>query len=301
MIPIPEVREKFRKIQQGAGPLIEKAPSELVCEIRKIREKGEVMRYYRSYLGRTMLAAILSMSFVAGGMAKDYRVILGAGVGAAPDYEGSRHYDVIPLATVSVRWFNGRYLNFEGNSFKANIIASDRWSFGPTARYQFERDDPDSEAVDRLREVNAAFEVGAFAGVSGDHFSGDIEVVKDVAGSHEGFLVKLGGGYGTQVGERLNLSLGISTTYASEGFMEAYFEIDADNAARSGLPLFDAEGGFKDVGISLFLRYSFDDRWGMFGLFNYTRLIGDAEESPIVDDAGDPNQYFGGIGANYSF
>jgi outer membrane protein len=203
-------------------------------------------------------------------MAKDYRVILGAGVGWAPDYEGSNDYDVIPLATATVR-------------------------------YQFEREDPDSEAVDRLRDVNAAFEVGAFAGVSKDHFSGDIEVVQDVAGSHEGFLIKLGAGYGTQVGERLNLSLGISTTYASDDFMEAYFEIDSDNAARSGLPLFDAEGGFKDVGIGLFLRYSFGEKWGIFGLFNYTRLVGDAGNSPIVDDAGDPNQYFGGIGANYSF
>ena len=27
----------------------------------------------------------------------------------------------------------------------------------------------------------------------------------------------------------------------------------------------------------------------------YTRLVGDAEDSPVTDDAGDPNQFFGGI------
>ena len=31
----------------------------------------------------------------------------------------------------------------------------------------------------------------------------------------------------------------------------------------------------------------------------YTRLIDDAEESPVVDDVGDENQLFGGFLINY--
>jgi outer membrane scaffolding protein for murein synthesis (MipA/OmpV family) len=31
------------------------------------------------------------------------------------------------------------------------------------------------------------------------------------------------------------------------------------------------------------------------GIASYKRLVGDAEDSPVVDDAGDPNQFTAGI------
>jgi outer membrane scaffolding protein for murein synthesis (MipA/OmpV family) len=36
-------------------------------------------------------------------------------------------------------------------------------------------------------------------------------------------------------------------------------------------------------------------------LGTYARLLGDAEDSPIVDDVGDANQFFGGALINYRF
>ena len=37
------------------------------------------------------------------------------------------------------------------------------------------------------------------------------------------------------------------------------------------------------------------------GILRYTRLVGDAEDSPVVDDEGDENQFFGGVLVKYSF
>jgi outer membrane protein len=83
--------------------------------------------------------------------------------------------------------------------------------------------------------------------------------------------------------------------------MSSYFGIDAADAARSGLDQFNADEGFKDVSVGGALTYSFLERWSVAVLGSYTRLIGDAEDSPVVDDVGDANQFFGGALINYRF
>jgi outer membrane scaffolding protein for murein synthesis (MipA/OmpV family) len=36
------------------------------------------------------------------------------------------------------------------------------------------------------------------------------------------------------------------------------------------------------------------EHWGFMGLLGYKRLIGDAEDSPVVEDEGEANQFSGG-------
>ncbi|HSA82816.1 MAG TPA: MipA/OmpV family protein, partial [Geminicoccaceae bacterium] len=85
-----------------------------------------------------------------------------------------------------------------------------------------------------------------------------------------------------------------------EDYMSSYFGIDAADAARSGLDQFNADEGFKDVSVGGALTYRYD-RLSVSLLANYARLIGDAADSPVVDDAGDENQFFGGALVNYTF
>ena len=94
---------------------------------------------------------------------------------------------------------------------------------------------------------------------------------------------------------------GIETTYASEDYMSEYFGINASDSARSGLSKFSADAGFLDVGINASLTYKFTDHWSTTGLARYARLLGDAEDSPVTDDAGSANQLFAGMLVNYSF
>jgi outer membrane scaffolding protein for murein synthesis (MipA/OmpV family) len=49
------------------------------------------------------------------------------------------------------------------------------------------------------------------------------------------------------------------------------------------------------------LTYQFAGNWSATGLVRYTRLLGDAEDSPVTDDAGDENQVFSGLLINYTF
>jgi outer membrane protein len=45
----------------------------------------------------------------------------------------------------------------------------------------------------------------------------------------------------------------------------------------------------------------FLERWSATALRAYTRLLGDAADSPVIEDRGNENQWFGGFMINYRF
>ena len=83
--------------------------------------------------------------------------------------------------------------------------------------------------------------------------------------------------------------------------MNEFFGISAAGAAASGLSQFDAESDFKDIGVNVGLTYKFTPKWSATGLASFTRLLGDAEDSPVTDDEGDASQFFIGALINISF
>jgi outer membrane protein len=99
----------------------------------------------------------------------------------------------------------------------------------------------------------------------------------------------------------VRLGFAASTTYASDRYNEKYFGIDPDNARRSGLRRHDAEGGIKDVGLSVTATYLFTERWAVTGLVGVTQLVGDAADSPIVEDEGSATQGLFAPGLVYNF
>jgi len=83
--------------------------------------------------------------------------------------------------------------------------------------------------------------------------------------------------------------------------MVTYFSVDADNAARSLLPIYKAESGLKDIGVNVMLLYNMTDNWDIRGGLGYIALLGDAEDSPIVDIEGDSGQVKASIIVIYNF
>jgi outer membrane protein len=125
--------------------------------------------------------------------------------------------------------------------------------------------------------------------------------MKDVADGVDGFIVRLRAGYRIPFSRTWILSITAYTTWADDDYMSAYFGIDRKNSLRSGLKQYDADSGFKDVGITLPLLYNASPHWSIMGVAGYKRLIGDAADSPIVDDEGDENQFVGGAFVIYRF
>ncbi|HEX6114455.1 MAG TPA: MipA/OmpV family protein [Geminicoccaceae bacterium] len=230
----------------------------------------------------------------------EWAFALGAGVGYAPDYEGSEDYEPVPLLFARAQR-DEFYLTLEANTLRANLLPSPVFQAGPLIRYRPERDDVDNDAIDALETVDAAVEVGGFVGFEAGGWHGRAEVTQEVADAYDGLLVGVRGGYRADISPNLSLNTTAFTTYASDDYMETYFGIDAADAVRSGLDTFDAEAGFKDVGVSLTARYGGREGFGVTAIAAYKRLLEDAEDSPVVDGVGSPDQLFGGLLVTYGF
>lgn len=228
-------------------------------------------------------------------------VRLGLGGGLTPDYEGSDDYTGAILPFASVTWSNHMAFSLLGNKAKFNLLPSPIWKAGLIGEYIPERDDVDDNKVDRLDDVDTSIMLGGFFGFEYNNWSASIEAMADVADGNDGTIVRLNGGYAFPIGTAWRLSLGVFTTWADEDYMESYFGINTANSVNSGLSTFDADEGFKDAGLNASVTYQPWQHWGFMGLASYKRMLGDAEDSPVVDDQGDENQFTAGVLVFYKF
>jgi MipA family protein len=232
---------------------------------------------------------------------------LGAGAGTAPDYEGSDDYEFVPLWNLRVGnlYHPKTFVQVIGPRLRSNFLPSDHWRLGLAGQFIRERDDVEDDQVDDLEKVDPSVMLGAIGGYD---FLADrqrdlvieLEARQDVANDN-GFLATVRGVYNGRLSESWLLNGVVGSTWASDDYMSSYFGIDADDAARSGLDGFNADEGFKDVSLGGGVSYRLFERVSVSALASYTRLIDDAADSPVVDDAGDENQFFAGALVNYTF
>ena len=235
------------------------------------------------------------------------RVTLGAGAGVAPDYEGSDYYQAVPLWNLNVSnlYHPKTYVQVLGPLFRSNFIPDDHWRLGVAGQFIKKRDNVHNDRVDDLESVDASAMLGL---VGGYDFLAEpqrdlvleIEARQDVANDN-GFLATIRGAYRGRLTESLGMAAYVGSTWADDDYMSSYFSIDAADAAASGLDQFSADEGFKDVSFGGAVNYRFLENWNMAFLGTYARLLNDAKDSPIVDDVGDVNQFFGGALINFQF
>jgi outer membrane scaffolding protein for murein synthesis (MipA/OmpV family) len=250
----------------------------------------------------TVLVGVIVISFVSAVSAAEItKGAAGLGLGGAPDYEGSDTYEAAPIPFFTIGWDNHMSVEWVGNKAKANLIPHPTWKAGPIAQLIPERDDVESNRVDRLGDVDTSFMFGGFFGFEYSNWSASIEGMVDVADGNDGAIIRLNGGYRIPISDTWKASIGGFTTWASDDYMEAYFEIDGVDSARSGLRPFSVDSGFKDVGLRVSGSYKPWEHWSIMGIASYTRLVDDAEDSPVTDDAGNPNQFLAGILVVYNW
>lgn len=244
---------------------------------------------------------------------------LGIGVGYGPSYEGSDDYTVFPapLAQGSV---GGLEFGARGPGLYVDLIADGdnesnvKFLAGPLFRVRLDRNSKIKDPVVRsLGKEDVAIEVGATAGISFSKLlnpydtltiSGDIQW--DVAKAHRGRLITPAVSYSTPLSKAIFTNLSLSAVHVDDNYADTYFSIDTLGSAASGLPVFDADGGWKSYGATLLggVDLSGDGRdggWGTFALVSYSRLTGDAKRSPVTSIRGDADQWFLVAGVSYTF
>jgi len=232
-------------------------------------------------------------------------VVIGGGV--QPDFDGAAEYAPVPNVLAHLEAF-GLALEIEGPEAALNLRPDAAFQFGPAIGYDMGRDGASNKVIDRLKKIDGAFEVGGFAAyrfnallAQSDIFEISAELMADVSGVHDGVSGAVTASYLIAPTERLRLGTDVSVGFASDSYMDTYFGVTRGGAARSGLPVYTAGSGIKDVGLGATASYNLTERWGVVGRAAYSRLLGDAADSPIVKQEGSPDQFMGGLGMSYSF
>ena len=241
---------------------------------------------------------------------------IGAGAGFIPDYEGSDDYGIIPVAGVRGR-LNGFNFYTRGTYLYVDFVRRGdealEFDFGPIVGARFNRTGKvDDDAVDELPERDVAIEVGGFGGVTYhgltnpyDSLGFHVDVITDVGGAHGSTLITPTIDFGTPLSTTTYVGISASAEWAGDGYADYYYSIGPNGSLDSGLPQFDAEGGFKHWRLGLFANQAISGDllggWSIFGVGLYTKLSGDFADSPIVDDRGSSSQWFGALGVAYTF
>ena len=233
--------------------------------------------------------------------------IVGVGFGAAPDYEGSDDftYGVLPAAQMT---FGNRNIRLIGTNLSANLLDHEYLRLGPSVNYRFGREDVEDDVIDRMADIDGSVELGFFAGVDLQNdvnpryrFSATVEFLYDVSDTYDGWVTSVSGKYWRPISKPLDIGIGAGLTFAGDDYMSTFFSVDASDSAASGLAQYDAEGGLKDIWVQPMFVFHFSKKWHLgFGL-RYKLLLGDAADSPVVDDQGSKNQFLAGLGLIYSW
>jgi MipA family protein len=239
------------------------------------------------------------------------KVRMGLGAGVVPDYPGSDDYKFLPLPNFELS-YGGYAFRSSRLGVEADVVAIPGLDAGPIIRYDGGRSSSvNDSAVALLPEIDGSVELGAFVGAglpleilgveSQSILTARVEFLQGLDGGHEGSTVGASVGLVSPLTESLTLISAVSTTYISENYADSYFDISAAASAASGLAVYDAGSGFRDVGVSVLANYKLNESWSINGLGSYSRIIGDAASSPVVEDRGSANQFFGGLGFSYTF
>lgn len=243
-------------------------------------------------------------------------VTVGLGVATTPDYEGADENRLIPGGFIRGQVGDIGFVT-RGLALYVDVIAGGSgnmdWDFGPIVGVRLNRSgDVKDAVVDKLPELDMAIEVGGFGGVSFkgltnpyDSLGLRLDVVTDVGGAHKSTIFTPNIDFSTPLSRTFFVSASLSADFVGGGYADYYYDVDPAGSAVSGLPVYDADGGMKNWKLGLLGNYALsgDLRRGLsvFAAANYSRLVGDFADSPIVDDRGSANQWFGAVGLGYTF
>jgi outer membrane scaffolding protein for murein synthesis (MipA/OmpV family) len=155
-------------------------------------------------------------------------------------------------------------------------------------RYIAKRKASDYTELTGMNDVKAALELGMGVGYSTEYFRTFADVRYGAIG-HKGVAGEAGADLIWRTGD-LTLTAGPRVQFGNAKFANTYFGVTAAESTASGLAAFNAGGGIYGAGLEIGATYKLSEDWGIAGAATWTRMQGDAKNSPIVTQ-GDKDQF----------
>ena len=227
----------------------------------------------------------------------DFSITIGGFGLYKPEYEGSDDYEFTGFPLLDLSWRNRIFLNARrGGGFY--LWNTPDTKAGLSIGYAFGRDEDDSDDLRGLGDIDGGATGNAFFQWKAGDLSLETHYAHQFTGDTTGFQVHMGVGYGLRITRAFIVRTGVKTTFANSQYMEAYFGISPEQSNLSGLPVYDADASFKSAGLNITAIYRLSRNLGFQTFAGYSRLIGNAADSPVVKNE---NQFRVGLGLSCSF
>ncbi len=246
---------------------------------------------------------------------------VGVGVALSPSYDGSDDYvfNVLPIVQGSLGGVDiapraaGVTLDFVPDPDDGVGL-----DLGLAARLRSDRAQQiEDEVVLLFPELDRAVEVGPSAGVNipgvlnpFDSVNVSVAAMWDVAGAHDGMVVAPTISYSTPLSRAVFANLSFTAEWADADFHDYYYRVDPAQYAGPGaspLPAFEPRGGgFTSAGATLLMGIDLDGDvtnggLGLVLIGGYSRVLGDAADTPFTSIRGTRDQFLGAVGVGYTF
>lgn len=245
-------------------------------------------------------------------------VTIGAGAVYLPSYDGSDDYVVSPVPIVQGK-VRGIAISPRPAGVALDFIPDPRdarigFSLGPVATISRNRvariKDPVVRAAGKL---DTAVELGVSGGVTAyrllnpyDSLTVSADVKWDVAGAHEGMTWSPSVSYITPVSKAVLVTVIASARHVDDDYAQYYYTVTPAQSAASGLPGYEAEGGWDSVTAGLLVGWDLsgdlrDGGLALFSVASYSRMLNEARDTPYTSLRGDADQWVVGGGVAYTF
>ncbi|SEL68745.1 outer membrane protein [Xaviernesmea oryzae] len=232
----------------------------------------------------------------------DWSLTLGGSIANGPSFYGARDRKFLfsPIIALGKQGKVERFVS-RNDSASLPLYESDRVRFGVAARLLSARDDGTSGDLKGLSEVKFGGEAGVFAeAYPADWLRARAEVRHGIR-SHHGTVVDLQVDAFTDITSTVRLSGGPRATYGTSAFGRAYYGVNDEEAAASGLAPYDPASGWQSVGAGGALTWKATDALETSAFVEYRHMVGVAADSSLVRQKGSDNQLTVGLSANYRF
>ena len=225
------------------------------------------------------------------------------GIGfVTPRYEGSKSYDFIAVPFVFPGGKDGDDdLSFTGvDSIQYRFIKQGPFEAGVLGGANFGRNQSDGDKVRGWGDIDGGLILGGFGAVRLGYTKFTASYHHQVTGDDVGGLIRLRGDLEMPVSPGMKFLAGVGTNYATNQYIDTNFGVTAAQAAASvaKLPIYNPSAGFADVFVGAGVEVDLTDRWTAKLYGEYSRIIGDAANSPVIETE---DQFTGLLAITYQF
>lgn len=210
--------------------------------------------------------------------------LAGVAVIAGHEYLGSSERRTWVLPAIDYQWASGWFAG-TANGIGYRFAAPDKLQWGLRLTLDAGRSDNDVPALFGMGAIPVRPELGAFLNfLITDEWFITSSLRYGSGRDRDGIQVDLGAGYAVQLAPRWRLGAGAAATYVNAAYMQAFYGVDATQAAATGYAPYAPGAGWRDLRGTIALTYFFDARWSLTGSMMLRALQDGPKGSPVVDE-----------------